>query len=355
MREEAHRVAPSLTVHGPRPRTISKRQEEMFFWPPEHRRKTTESGVFSASRRQPNMSPLERATHNGTTAVRGPDGAGGAVNGGEESRASSPAPQRRTAEEKRKSRGRAWLQRSPRRRAGRTARPLSFYGSPPRIGCPMTRPKIDALSEKNGRTPREKREHGAKMRRGAGRPLINFLSLDRRVLSFRARPRFSAQARHHAAGKRLGQRAAARGALEQLESRRTSPTRRSGEHRSSPIGRGASSLKRSHRRCSSAGSRFGSERALSCSRAARRACSQGGRFGLAGRAMERGHRISRQKRGGFHGALLTPMCWQFPQATWTTAPQVPQCGSTSAPRVFRLRFSRFALTTWPRRHMEAER
>jgi len=98
MREEAHRVAPSLTVHGPRPRTISKRQEEMFFWPPEHRRKTTESGVFSASRRQPNMSPLERATHNGTTAVRGPDGAGGAVNGGEESRASSPAPQRRTAE-----------------------------------------------------------------------------------------------------------------------------------------------------------------------------------------------------------------------------------------------------------------
>ncbi len=168
----------------------------------------------------------------------------------------------------REDRGRAWLQRSPRRRAGRTARPLSSYGSPPSIGCPMTRPKIDALSEKNGRTPREKREHGAKMRRGAGRPLINFLSLDRRVLSFRARPRFSAQARHHAAGKRLGQRAAARGALEQLESRRTSPTRRSGESPVFSHRPGASSLKRSHRPCSSAGSRFGSERALSCSRAA---------------------------------------------------------------------------------------
>jgi hypothetical protein len=39
---------------------------------------------------------------------------------------------------------------------------------------------------KNGR-------HGAKMRAGAGRPLINVLSPDRRVLSFRARPRFSRQ------------------------------------------------------------------------------------------------------------------------------------------------------------------
>jgi hypothetical protein len=81
-------------------------------------RKTTESGVFSASRRQPNMSPLERATHNGTTAVRGPDGAGGAVNGGEESRASSPAPPAQDRERKEKRSGAglaAALSPSPRR------------------------------------------------------------------------------------------------------------------------------------------------------------------------------------------------------------------------------------------------
>ncbi len=158
MREEAHRVAPSLTVHGPRPRTISKRQEEMFFWPPEHRAKRRNPAFFRHPGGNQTCLRWRGPRTTGQRRCVGQMGRAEPLMGERRVVPPLPRPQRRTAKGKRKGRGRAWLQRSPRRRAGRTARPLSSYGSPPSIGCPMTRPKIDALSEKNGRTPREKRE-----------------------------------------------------------------------------------------------------------------------------------------------------------------------------------------------------